>query len=103
VSVQNVDLHGHGEPSRCARCRDVAETWFARHGCARDAEFEIAIEALQQIIGEGIAGAGIAQDANCMPALRLLARKIADMAEKAANRRSEAMQDTIAGHAELAR
>ncbi len=52
----------------------------------------------QRIEGQRVARGGVAQQAHSMPAPRLLACHVPHVAEKAADRRPEALQDAITRH-----
>jgi hypothetical protein len=98
MAVQHADLHGGSDPLRLARGKGIAPGRLARHRDAGNAELEIALEAPQKVLRQRIAGRRIAQQAHRMAAPRLLAGNIAHVAEEAADRRPETVQDAMTRH-----
>ena len=66
---------------------------MALHGCLPDAERQARFHGREQFLFEGTAGAGIADDADFVSGGHLRVGEIAHVAEDAADRRSEAMDD----------
>jgi hypothetical protein len=103
VPMQDAHLHGGCQVACGSRRRQIPKTRLAWHRDLGEPERKVGFEFAKPELGQRIAGVGVVDQAHGMPAPRLLAGEIADMSEKAADWRSEAMQDPQGGHASLAR
>ena len=80
-------------PAHPRQTRKVERVRIAVHGDARRAERQMRGQFRQERLGAGASRPGVAQDADLVAALALAAGKIEHMAEEAARRRSEDMED----------
>ena len=97
VAVQHVDAELGGELGDLCHGAPVAEAELAGHGNARQAEGAIVAQTAE-LHGDFIAaGARIAHHADFRPKLGLAKGEIVHVAEQAADRRAQAMQDAKRG------
>ena len=93
VAMQDVGTHVPYQRERPPRRSGIAQPDMALHGCSPDAERQARFHGREQFLFEGTAGGGIADDADFVAGGHLRVGEIAHVAEDAADRRSEAMDD----------
>jgi hypothetical protein len=97
VAVQDIEVEFGGKPRDLAEGAPVSEADIALHGNPRDAERAIVDEAAH--LGADLIAAAlrVADDAYFAAELRLAHGQIVHMAEQAADRRAQTMQDAKRG------